>query len=131
MKTTSIRAWTVRAAITLAAAITVPGCAQHEEKAPLLHSAFELSPNAGETIRVIGTARYLKVVGPSVAGADFDVRVYPKTAWGPELDGKQVEVTGRLNDSRQTTPPDPSINPGEYWLSDVKWTPYPPPEEKR
>ncbi len=100
------------------------GCASsgEKDKAPLLQSAVQLRANAGETIRVIGTARYLRASGPSIAGDDFEVRVYPNSAWGAELDGKQIEVTGRLNDSRTTTPPDPSVRPGEYWLSDVKWT---------
>ena len=110
----------------------VAGCQSTEEqnKAPLLSSAVQLHGNAGETIRVIGTARYLKAVGPSIAGKDFDVRVYPANLWGPELDGKQIEVTGRLNDSSNTTPPDPSIRPGEYWFSDVKWAPVPTEKNK-
>jgi hypothetical protein len=109
----------------LITATLIAGCASDKDqhKAPLLSSAFQLHSNAGETIRVIGTARYLKVSGPSIAGDDFEIRVYPSNAWGPDLDGKTIEVTGRLNDSRVTVAPDPTISPGQYWLSDVKWTP--------
>ena len=107
----------------LVAAI-VAGCqsAEERDKAPLLASAVQLHSNAGAKIRIVGTARYLKAAGPSIAGTDFEIRVYPQTAWGPSLDGQEIEVTGRLNDSRVTTPPDPSVRPGEYWLSDVKWS---------
>jgi hypothetical protein len=106
------------------AAALLAGCqsTEQEKKAPLLTSAVQLHPNGGETIRVVGTARYLKVSGPSIAGKDFEIRVYPTSAWGSELDGQKIEVTGVLNDSSETTPPDPSVRPGEYWLSDVKWT---------
>ncbi len=102
--------------------LLLTGCSSHE-KAPQLRSAAQLRSNVGQSIRVVGTARYLKASGPSVAGTDFEIRVYPTNAWGPELDGKPVEVTGRLNDTHSITPPDPSINPGEYWLSNATWTP--------
>lgn len=113
------------------ALFTLAGCASSPEKAPLLAHRAELQVNAGETVRVEGTARYSRVTGPSVAGDDFEVRVYPRTIWGPETDGKKVEVTGKLNDSNKTTPPDPSITPGEYWLSDASLQPAESAEKKK
>jgi hypothetical protein len=116
--------------VSLGALMSIFGCEsdpKKKDKAPILQAAVQLENNAGEKIRIVGTARYMKTTGPTIAGADFEIKVYPKDVWGPEMDGKQVEVTGRLNDSRSTTPPDPSINPGEYWLSDATWMPVPPP----
>src|SRR5437660_8135982 len=103
------------------AAFLLTGCTHNEVKAPLLSSVTQLKPNIGEVIRIEGTARYLRVAGPSVAGDDFEIRVYPKTVWGAELEGTKVVVTGKLNDSDSTTPPDPSLSPGEYWLSEATW----------
>ena len=103
------------------AASLLAGCNSNENKAPLLASRQQLKPSVGETVRVDGTARYLKTAGPSIAGDDFEIRVYPKNIWGPEMDGKKVEVTGHLNDSAHATPPDPSLSPGEYWLSEATW----------
>ena len=103
-------------------AFLLAGCASsNERKAPQLVSRVQLQSNVGETIRIEGTAHYLQVAGPSIAGEDFEIRVYPRSAWGRELDGKSIEVTGRLNDSAHATPPDPSLTPGEYWLSEVTW----------
>jgi hypothetical protein len=110
---------------------TLTGCASSPDKAPLLAHRAQLQVNAGETVRVEGTARFSHVSGPSVAGDDFEVRVYPRTIWGPETDGKKVEVTGKLNDSNRTTPPDPSITPGEYWLSDATLAPTDAAEKKK
>jgi hypothetical protein len=104
------------------AAWFIAGCASSSEP-PRLSSRLELKPNVGEIVRVEGTARYLKIAGPSIAGDDFEIRVYPRTLWGPELDGKKIQVIGRLNDSAHATPPDPSLNPGEYWLGDATWKP--------
>lgn len=101
--------------------LTLVGCSTGEKKVPALRSQAELKPNAGEIIRIDGTAHWLKISGPSIAGDDFEIRVYPRNAWGQEMDGVKVEVTGKLNDSLHTTPPDPSLSPGEYWLSDTKW----------
>jgi hypothetical protein len=105
------------------ALIPLAGCASSPEKAALLAHRAQLQFNVGETVRVIGTARYSKASGPSVAAEDFELRVYPRTIWGADADGKRVEVTGMLNDSNKTTPPDPSITPGEYWLSQSSWLP--------
>ena len=90
---------------------------------PQLSSKLELRPNLGEIVRVEGTARYLKISGPTIAADGFEIRVYPRTLWGPELDGQKIQVIGRLNDSSHATPPDPSLNPGEYWLGDSTWKP--------
>ena len=105
----------------LLAAALFTGCASSEDKAPRLASKLELRPNVGQTVRIEGIARYQKATGPMIAGDDFQIRVYPRTAWGPELDGKKIELTGRLNDSAHATPPDPSLNPGEYWLGESTW----------
>ncbi len=105
------------------------GCASSEEHAPRLDSKTQLRVNIGQTVRIEGTARYLKATGPMIAGEDFQVRVYPRTVWGPEMDGKKLEVTGQLNESSHMTPPDPSLNPGEFWLSETKWK-LPLPEKK-
>ena len=99
----------------------VLGCSSSNDKAPRLGSKLELQPNLGQTIRIEGTARYLRATGPLIAGDDFQIRVFPRDAWGAELDGKKIEVTGKLNDSAHATAPDPSVNPGEYWLSDSTW----------
>ena len=108
-------------ALLLLTASLLAGCASNENKAPLLSARQQLKPSVGETVRIDGTARFLKVAGPSIAGDDFEIRVYPKTVWGAEMDGKKIEVTGRLNDSAHATPPDPSVTPGEYWLSEATW----------
>ena len=103
--------------------VLLAGCQQHppeEPIAPRLSSREQLKPNVGETIRIEGTAHYLRDTGPSVAGQDFEVRVYPRNIWGPEMEGKKIEVTGRLEDSKHVTPPDPSLSTGEYWLADTK-----------
>jgi hypothetical protein len=102
----------------------------NERPAPLLRLGEDLQSNIGLVIRIEGTAHYLKVAGPSVAGDDFEVRVYPRTVWGPEMDGKMVTVTGRLERSDHALPPDPSVTPGEYWLADAKWKPRPAATEK-
>jgi hypothetical protein len=96
---------------------------EEERPAPLLSLREDLQSNIGLVIRIEGTAHYLHVAGPSVAGKDFEVRVYPRTLWGAELDGQPVTVTGRLEKSDHSTPPDPSVTPGEYWLADSKWKP--------
>lgn len=109
-------------AITLfLAACLFSGCASSEDKAPRLNSKLQLHPNVGQSVRIEGTARYLKATGPMIAAEDFQIRVYPRTAWGPEMDGKKIELTGRLNDSAHAIPPDPSLNPGEYWLGESTW----------
>lgn len=113
----------------LLTACLLSGCAGSDDKAPRLGSKLELQPNIGQTVRIEGTARYLKVTGPAIAGEDFQIRVYPRTVWAAEADGKKIEVTGRLNDSVHMTPPDPSLNPGEYWLSETTWK-YATPEQK-
>jgi len=110
---------------------TLTGCNSTPEKAPLLAHRAQLQVNPGETVRVVGTARYSHETGPSVAGEDFQLRVYPRNLWGADADGKRVEVTGKLNDSNRTTPPDPSITPGEYWLSDASWLPAEEAEKKK
>ena len=97
------------------------GC--HSVEPAALSSSLDLKPNVGEIIRVEGVAHYLKATGPSIAAEGFEIRVYPRTAWGAELDGKRIQVIGRLNDSAHATPPDPSLNPGEYWLADSTWKP--------
>jgi hypothetical protein len=97
------------------------GCTHNEQKAPLLSSKSQLIPNVGQVIRIEGTARYLTVAGPSIAGEDFEIRVYPRTVWDAKMNGTKVEVTGRLNDSKLATPPDPTLSPGEYWLSEATW----------
>jgi hypothetical protein len=114
--------------------LVVGGCPHHppeeeERPAPRLRVREDLQSNLGLVIRIEGTAHYLKVAGPSVAGDDFEVRVYPRTVWGAEMDGKMVTVTGRLEKSDHATPPDPSVTPGEYWLADAKWKPRTPPAE--
>jgi hypothetical protein len=112
------------------------GCPSHQgpEDLPLLgrhlSSRLDLIPNVGETVLITGTARYLKIAGPSVAADDFEVRIYPTNVWGPEMDGKRVQVSGRLETSTHISPPDPSITPGEYWLADAKWK-LPPAEAKK
>jgi hypothetical protein len=103
------------------AAIFLPGCTHHEWKAPLLSDVTQLKPNLGQVIRIEGTARYLHVAGPSIAGKDFEIRVYPRDVWNEQMNGTKLEVTGRLEDSSHSTPPDPSLLPGEYWLSDATW----------
>jgi hypothetical protein len=103
--------------------LPLTGCPQHpsqEPMAPRLSTKVQLKPNVGEIIRIVGTAHYLRDTGPSVAGDDFEVRVYPRNLWGPEMDGKKVELTGRLEDSKHVTPPDPSLTAGEYWVADAK-----------
>lgn len=110
-------------------ACLLSGCAGSEDKAPRLGSKLELQPNIGLAVRIEGTARYLKATGPMIVGEDFQIRVYPRTLWGAELDGKKIEVTGHLNDSAHMTPPDPSLNPGEYWLSETTWK-HATPEQK-
>jgi hypothetical protein len=101
--------------------VALIGCVSNE-KAPLLSHRAQLQFNTDQIVRVVGTARYSKVTGPSVVGSDFELRVYPTSAWGPEENGKQVEVTGKIHDATQETPPDPSVLPGEYWIGDAKWT---------
>src|SRR4051794_21138381 len=99
------------------------GCQPHppeEPPAPRLSTKVQLKPNVGETVRIVGKAHYLRDTGPSVAGDDFEVRVYPPNLWGPEMEGKQVELTGRLEDAKHSTPPDPSLLTGEYWLADAR-----------
>jgi len=86
------------------------GCASNE-KAPLLSRRAELQFNTDQTVRIIGTARFSKVTGPSVIGDDFELRIYPTNVWGAEADGKRVEVTGKVHNSAQATPPDPSVLP--------------------
>jgi hypothetical protein len=100
----------------------IVGCVSND-RAPLLSHRTELQFNTDQTVRVVGTARYSKVTGPSIVGEDFELRVYPTSAWGAELNGKRVEVTGKIHDAAQATPPDPSVLPGEYWIGDAKWTP--------
>lgn len=101
--------------------VVLSGCVSND-KAPLLSHRAELQFNTDQVVRVVGTARYSQVTGPSVVGGDFELRVYPTNAWGPEENGKQVEVTGKVHDAAQATPPDPSVLPGEYWIGDAKWT---------
>jgi hypothetical protein len=105
----------------LAAAMLLTGCTHNEQLAPLLSTKTQLIPNVGQVIRIEGTARYLTVVGPSIAGEDFEIRVYPKTVWDVKMNNTKVIVTGRLNDSTHSTPPDPTLSPGEYWLSEATW----------
>jgi hypothetical protein len=100
--------------------ILLGGCGSHDS-APLLAKRDLLSINSERQVRVIGIARYLQATGPSIASDDFELRVYPRHSWGPSLDGQRIEVTGTLHDSSHTTPPDPSLEPGEYWMSDVHW----------
>ncbi len=111
----------MRSSLLIVAAILLTGCTHHERQAPLLSDITQLKPNLGEVIRIEGTARYLHTAGPSVAGKDFEVRVYPTNVWDAKMDGTKVIVTGRLEDSTHSTPPDPSLTPGEYWLSDSTW----------
>ena len=106
---------------TILMTIFLAGCTHHEIPAPLLSDVTQLKPNIGQVIRIEGTAHYLHTAGPSVAGKDFEVRVYPRGVWDAETDGKKVIVTGRLENGTHMTPPDPSISPGEYWLSDSTW----------
>jgi hypothetical protein len=100
------------------AALFLAGCASG---AASLTGRSDLQPNVGQTVRIIGTAHFYKIGCPSVATDEFEVFVYPRNLWGMEAQGKKVEVTGRLNDTRRMVPPDPYINPGEYWLSDSTW----------
>ena len=107
--------------LSLALVALLAGCMSHD-KAPLLAHRAELQFNTDQVVRIVGTAHYSKVTGPSVVGSDFEIRVYPTNAWGPDEDGKKVEVTGTIHDAAQQTPPDPSVLPGEYWIGDAKWT---------
>ena len=111
----------IRAILFIFVAGWCTGCASSEDKAPRLDSKLQLRPNVGQTVRIEGTARYLKATGPMIAADDFQIRVYPRTAWGSEMDGNKIELTGRLNDSAHAIPPDPSLNPGEYWLGESTW----------
>jgi hypothetical protein len=97
------------------------GCGQSHNEPPRLMERQELKPNVGQQILIEGTARYQKVTGPLIAANDFQIRIYPRNLWGAEMDGKKVRVTGMLNDSDHSTPPDPSLEPGEYWLSDTAY----------
>ena len=101
------------------------GCGSSERTAPRLTSHLQLGPNVGQVIEVDGTAHFLRAVGPSVAGDDFEIRIFPRSIWGADMDGRKVQVIGRLNNSTYAVPPDPSFNTGEYWLSETTWKPAP------
>jgi hypothetical protein len=110
---------------TLLAALFLAGCGSSERAAPRLTSRLQLGSNAGQLVEIDGTAHFLRAVGPSVAGDDFEIRILPRAIWGADMDGRKVRVIGRLNNSSRATPPDPSFSAGEYWLSDTTWKPVP------
>ena len=89
----------------------------------MLTSRADLKANVGQTVRVEGTAHFYKVGCPSVSTDEFEIFVYPRDLWGRDADGKPVGVIGRLNDTVHALPPDPYINPGEYWLSETVFVP--------
>ena len=110
---------------TLLAALFLAGCGSGERTAPRLTSRLQLIPNVGQVIEIDGTAHFLHAVGPSVAGDDFEIRLFPRSVWNADMDGQKVQVIGRLNNSSHATPPDPSFGTGEYWLSETTWKPAP------
>jgi len=110
---------------TLLAVLLFAGCASEERTAPCLNSRLQLGPNVGQLIEIDGTAHFLRAVGPSVAGDDFEIRIFPRSIWGTDMDGRKVLVIGRLNNSSHATAPDPSFSAGEYWLSETTWKPAP------
>ena len=87
-----------------------------------LTSRNELKPNLGQIVRIDGIAHFQSITGPAIATDNFEVRVYPRTLWGADVSGKRVSVVGKLLQSTVSTPPDPSVNPGEYWLSESTFT---------
>ena len=107
--------------IVIVLAIFLCGCGSHDDEGRLLSKRNLLAINTQTKVRVIGVARYMRTTGPSVDSEDFELRVYPTESWGSSLDGQRIEVIGVLHDTAHSTPPDPSIEPGEYWLSDVHW----------
>ena len=96
------------------------GCA-NEKQGLLLTQRTELKANLTQLVRIDGVARFQSITGPAIETPQFVVRVYPTNAWGADVAGKQVSVIGKLLESSVSTPPDPSVNPGEYWLSEATW----------
>ena len=96
------------------------GCASDKEGLHLSQRA-ELRSNLSQLVHIDGVAQYQSITGPAIATEQFVVRVYPTNAWGADVAGKRVSVVGKLLESSVATPPDPSVNPGEYWLGDATW----------